>query len=103
MVAINIQWDVDYDEVYEVLDEMTCEKASEKLGISKERYANMATGERHDYAYNVFRHSPAMLDDFFDLPDEIEIPEEIVDEEDVSDWLSDEYGFCHRGFELVEA
>lgn len=33
------------------------------------------------------------------LPTEIEISEE-VDKEDVSDWLSDTYGFCHEGFEL---
>lgn len=35
------------------------------------------------------------------LPTEVEIPDN-VDEEDISDWLSDEYGFCHAGFELVD-
>ena len=33
-----------------------------------------------------------------DLPTEVEAPEGIVTEEDISDWLSDEYGFCHKGF-----
>lgn len=36
-----------------------------------------------------------------ELPKEVKIPENI-DEEDISDWLSDEYGFCHAGFELKE-
>lgn len=36
------------------------------------------------------------------LPDEIEIPEELEDEEAISDYLSDVTGFCHNGFELVE-
>lgn len=42
------------------------------------------------------------------LPTEVEIPDYLTtnDEndllDDVSDWLSDEYGFCHDGFELVE-
>ena len=41
-----------------------------------------------------------------ELPKEIEIPDYLVTDEDdlldkVSDWLSDEYGFCHFGFELV--
>ncbi len=41
------------------------------------------------------------------LPMEIEIPEEIVcddlfDEDEISDWLTDQTGFCHFGFELVE-
>lgn len=35
------------------------------------------------------------------LPSEIEIPEEMVDEEDISDYLSDVTGFCHKGFRLV--
>lgn len=36
------------------------------------------------------------------LPKEIEIPEGMTDEEEISDYLSDETGFCHCGFELVE-
>ena len=42
------------------------------------------------------------------LPTEVEIPNYLItdDEDDlldeVSDWLSDEYGFCHDGFELVD-
>ena len=41
------------------------------------------------------------------LPTEVEIPNYLItdDEDDlldeVSDWLSDEYGFCHDGFELA--
>ena len=34
------------------------------------------------------------------LPDEIEIPYYLQDDEDIANWLSDEYGFCHEGFEL---
>lgn len=36
------------------------------------------------------------------LPAEIDIPEHMVDEDDISDYLSDVTGFCHKGFELVE-
>ena len=36
------------------------------------------------------------------LPTEIIIPEGITDEEEISDYLSDETGFCHEGFELIE-
>lgn len=36
------------------------------------------------------------------LPTKMEIPEDMTDEEDISDWLSNETGFCHNGFELVE-
>lgn len=35
------------------------------------------------------------------LPTEVEIPEGI-DKDEVEDWLSDEYGYCHYGFILEE-
>ena len=35
-----------------------------------------------------------------DLPTEIEIPNEITDEDEISDYISDETGFCHKGFVL---
>lgn len=37
-----------------------------------------------------------------ELPTEIEIPEGMEDEDEISDYLSDITGFCHKGFELVE-
>lgn len=42
-----------------------------------------------------------------ELPTEVEIHDYLItdDEDDlldeISDWLSDEYGFCHDGFEIV--
>ena len=42
-----------------------------------------------------------------ELPTVVEIPDYLItdDEDDlldnISDWLSDEYGFCHDAFELV--
>lgn len=37
-----------------------------------------------------------------DLPTEIEIPDGMTDEEEISDYITDKTGFCHCGFELVE-
>lgn len=36
------------------------------------------------------------------LPTEIEIPADIKDEDEISDYLSDVTGFCHKGFELTQ-
>ena len=36
------------------------------------------------------------------LPTEITIPENMIDEERISDYLSDKTGFCHYGFNLVD-
>ena len=41
-------------------------------------------------------------EDIDDLPTEIEIPEDIIDDEDeISDYISDVTGFCHKGFDLI--
>ena len=37
-----------------------------------------------------------------ELPDEIDLPESLVDEDEISDYISDITGFCHKGFELEE-
>ena len=34
------------------------------------------------------------------LPIEIEIPNGMTDEDDISDYISNETGFCHFGFDL---
>ena len=87
------------DDVYENLDEMTAEKAAEALGISQKRYANMRTDERHDYAYEVFHGHDAAIGEFMGLPTETDVPDDIdTDEDSVGDYLSDESGYCHRGF-----
>ena len=41
-------------------------------------------------------------EDLYSLPAEIEIPEDLEDEDEISDYISDVTGFCHFGFELVD-
>lgn len=54
-------------------------------------------------------------DDTMVLPTEVEIPEEIASDPDyanpdyeealaeyIADWLSDTYGYCHEGFDIVK-
>ena len=36
------------------------------------------------------------------LPNEIEIPNGMTDEDDISDYISKRTGFLHYGFELVD-
>lgn len=40
--------------------------------------------------------------DLENLPKEIYVPLEMTDEEEISDYITDLTGFCHKGFELVE-
>ena len=41
------------------------------------------------------------LDELQMLPNEIDIPKNLTDD-DISDYISEVTGFCHKGFELVD-
>lgn len=102
--AINIQWDIDIDEAYAKLDEMTSDAAAEAIGVPKDKYANMTTEERHDFAYDLWHHNRSSLEEFMGLPNEVEIPDPDNpdwDDETIANYLSDEFGFCHEGFEVI--
>ena len=109
-IAHNIDWDVDIEEIYDLLDDSTTAKAAELLEISPERYAAMTTEERHDYAYDKVHHNRLDAAEMIGLPDEVEIPEDVLeyyeissiddDMSDITDWLSDEYGYCINGYEV---
>ena len=43
-----------------------------------------------------------LAEDLDSLPKEIQIPDGMTDTEEISDYLSNLTGFCHRGFGLKE-
>lgn len=96
----NIKWVFDMNEVFELLDFIGCQEASKILKIPCDKYESMSKSERHVFAYNQFRHNRASYEELFDLPSCIVVPRELKTEDDISDWLSDEYGFCHEGFDM---
>lgn len=53
-------------------------------------------------AINIKWDTDGDMELLLELPTEIEIPEDMTDEDEISDYLSDETGFCHYGFELVD-
>lgn len=102
--AAEIDWDIDWDEVYDYLDNMTIAEAAEVLAIPVAHYDRMTTSERHDYAFDKFHHCPGELDELLGLPDKVEIPAEIWENsdeyyaDDISEYISDKCGYCHQGF-----
>lgn len=58
-------------------------------------------------AINIKWDTDGDMELFENLPTEVEIPDYLITDDeddlldDISDWLSDEYGFCHDAFELV--
>lgn len=100
----DIHWSIDIEDGYEKLDEMTAEAAADALGVPKDTYTNMTTGEKHDYAYDEWHHSHASLYEFVDAPDEVVIPNPMNkdwDDDTVSDYISNETGWCHESFSIT--
>lgn len=97
-----IKWDVDMDDVYAYIDEMTCKKAAAALELPADTYANMTTDERHDYVYQVCRKSSRMKYELLGLPTKVKLPKKMehADDDEISDWLSEKYQYCHKGFAL---
>ena len=52
------------------------------------------------YAYDIKWNTDGDQEILDSLPKEIRIPDGMVDDEEISDYLSDETGFCHAGFKL---
>lgn len=101
MRAYDIEWDIDIEEAFEKLDTMTLEEAAVALDIQLPLYSKMNAIERRDFTYDRFRHNHIDLAEFIGAPEYVDIPKEIEDDEEaISDWLSDEFGWCHRGFRL---
>ena len=102
LTITDIEWDIDIDETLDKLDNMSSDKAAEYLGVPKETYANMTTSERHDYAYDVWHHNRKSLSEFVGAPNEVTLPTtRIWDEDSISDYLSDEYGWSCEGFRIT--
>lgn len=94
MKACNVIWDIDMKQILEKLDNMIVDNAVKTLGISYQTYINMNTSEIHDYVYSMFEHNQSAAAEFMGLPEKVEIPDSVgIDEDDISDWLSDEYEF----------
>ena len=51
-------------------------------------------------AFNIQWDTDGDMKLFDNLPQEIQIPDGITDEDDVSDYISNKTGFCHFGFDL---
>ena len=66
-----------------------------------DEYGNLLSPEKIIKAINIAWDTDGDKKLFKKLPKEVEIPEGMTDEDEISDYLSDITGYCHEGFELV--
>lgn len=100
MLASDIMWDVDMDSVMEQLHDTPDEIAAAAIGQDAKSFAALSRDEKEKAVRTAFEADHKKLNAFCDLPDEVTVPDGMTDEDEISDWLSDTYGFCHLGFVL---
>ena len=107
-----IKWNIDMEEIIEKLDDMSIEKAANALDVPVNHFRKFKKSEYYDYAYDFFNHSSDsnnMKAEFMGIPLEAVIPNELADEfektgndENINDYLSDEFEFDCCGFNKIE-
>lgn len=93
-----IDWSIEMDEVYEMLDKINPEEATELLDIKM----TMSDEEKHNYVESLSRHCPGKIYEFLGLPEEVNIPKDLKESEDITNWLSDSFGYCIEGYSISD-
>jgi len=104
MKATNILWIVDIEEAIKKLNEIDLNHTANIIHVPYEKLLDMSQEERQEMARDYFRHCPGAMEEFLEIPDEIEIPNpENPDwtDEIISEYISEVTGYCHEGFDIV--
>lgn len=100
MIATNIQWDVYLDDILARLDKMTGKEIAETLEIPLEKYLNTTRNGLSAIVETQYMRNNHMLNKIMGLPDKVTIPNTVDTNDGITDWLSNTYGFCLKGYEL---
>lgn len=102
-LKVSVFWNVSREEIDEFVSFETKShlEVANILGVDYEKYMELNIEDKVDYILRCIRRCPSIIDNLFDLPEEITVPE-CVEEDEIGEWLSDEFGFYHDGFEIVE-
>lgn len=119
MKAANIQWDVDTGDFLDAITSMESTKAAAILCMPVECYDDMSCEQLQQYINESWKKDSRTMAELMGLPSEVTIENPCAGKnkecasdmcfrqshddlsEWVSDYLSDTYGFCHKGFELI--
>ena len=65
-------------------------------------YSHQKSKIKYNTSYVNIEWDVDLAEDLDSLPKEVQIPDGMTDTEEISDYLSNLTGFCHRGFGLKE-
>ena len=96
-MIVDVVWDFDDDDIICAALAMNLRDYCHYFFVSGEKYMGMSYNEKSERAekyakeWRLSGHKSAY--EILGLPLSVDIPEDIG-EEDIADWLSDEYGYC---------
>lgn len=102
MVVSNIKWNVTLDEISELINtqQVSSGVIARLLDVPYSLYKSLSLAERCESVRDAIHHNRIDAAVLVELPDKIEIPAEIGDnEENIANWISDEFGYCIEGFD----
>ncbi len=99
LTVSNIQWDWTREDIESLLSQ---HDTTEMLRLFKIDDASVANCELHegailDLCYDQLRHNRVTCEEVFDLPETIEVPSTLGDEQ-ITEYLAEEYGYCVKGY-----
>ncbi len=100
VIISDIEWDWDDDLIANTLDYMSREDKETLLKTATGKdwdLSNMDDDDVWDAFSDLLHHNKLTPEQFFNLPEEIEVDEDWEDEE-IGDYIGNEYGFCIKGF-----
>ena len=100
MRAINIDWDVSLEEIFEFFDCISLERASKIIEVPLSQWSNMTESEQNDYIADAIHHCPNIVYEWLNIPDTVELPKGFFDDDEITEYLSDEYGWFVKGYNL---
>ena len=103
MIAKNIKWDIDKHDATEfLLDSFTVKEIADFLKIDEQKLNNLSDDDLYDKVTEELENKPEHYNELYDLPDSVEIPEDLTDEDDITEWLTNQYEFCVKSYNLEE-
>ena len=112
MYVTNIEWDIDLNDAFEDFQNLTIEEQANMLNAPINDYKELLANVKKSYKiketfiYNARHNYFDVASSLYNLPTNIDVPQELIDEtedrqelaEYMTDYISDEYGFCIGGY-----
>lgn len=103
----HINWDIDLQDAYERLDNMSKKNAANALGMPYHSYLRISSP--YELINDLFNNYPVAFNNFMGIPNTVILPDDIVDrwhkeknDEIITNYLSDTYDFCINEYDIFD-